>query len=139
MSPDERWFQGQLTELTRAECLEQVSTRPVGRIAWCDEDGPVVLPVTYGLDGEDVLFRTSPDSNFARHLGSAPVAFEVDEIDEYTQSGWSVLIRGQASFTEQPGLTDDTAERPVPWALGHHTLLVRITPRTMTGRRLLAG
>ena len=111
----------------------------VGRVGFVDEDGPVVLPVNYVLDGETVLFRTSPHNSVSRNVDSAVVAFEVDEFDDYTQSGWSVLVRGSASFVDPEDLPGDEALRPFPWADGVRTLFVRITPRSVTGRRLLPG
>ena len=68
-------------------------------------------------------------------LGSAPAAFQIDEFDDYTQSGWSVLLRGHATYV-------DVADHPaaaelIPWAEGQRSLLVRIAAREITGRRLL--
>jgi nitroimidazol reductase NimA-like FMN-containing flavoprotein (pyridoxamine 5'-phosphate oxidase superfamily) len=111
----------------------------VGRIALVDEDGPVVLPVNYVMDGETVLFRTSPANSIARHLDDARVAFEVDEFDDYTQSGWSVVVRGVASFVPADELDRDEQSGPFPWADGVRTLVVRVTPLSITGRRLLPG
>ncbi len=94
MSATEHWFPGRLTEMSAGECRDLMGSTSVGRVGFVDEDGPVVLPVNYVLDGSTVLFRTSPHNSLARHLDSAVVAFEVDEFDDFTQSGWSVLVRG---------------------------------------------
>ncbi len=67
------------------------------------------------------------------------MAFEVDEFDDYTQSGWSVLVRGVASFVAADELARDEGLRPFPWADGVRTLIVRITPVSVSGRRLLPG
>ena len=139
MSPGEYWFPGRLAELSVGECRDLMGSTSVGRIAFVDEDGPVVLPVNYVLDGEAVLFRTSPANTIARHLDSATVAFEVDEFDDFTQSGWSVLARGVASFVEADEVPRDEGLRPFPWADGVRNLFVRITPVSVSGRRLLPG
>ena len=94
MSADERWFQGHLHELDEEECWELVRSREVGRMAYDDDRGPMVVPVTFVLDGETVLFRVAPYSQLARHLPDARAAFEVDEIDYFTRTGWSVVLRG---------------------------------------------
>jgi uncharacterized protein len=139
---DERWFQGNLKEMPRAECLEMLAGRPVGRVAYCDSGGPVVIPVNYVLDGEDVLFRIASQSSLARGLRGA-AAFQVDDFEEYNQAGWSVLIRGEVSRGGS-GLPAERAPRqgagrpgPVPWVAGERELLVRILTATITGRRLL--
>ena len=133
------WFRGSLVELSRQECLELLAEKVVGWVAYGDDDGPVVLPVNYVLDNEAVLFRTSPSSPMAAHVREGKVAFQVDEVDEVTESGWSVLLRGVATF-EQPKDTGPTHHpRPSPWVEGSRNLVVRITPHVLTGRRLLAG
>jgi len=111
----------------------------VGRVAFVDADGPVVLPVNFVLDGTTVLFCTSSANTIGRHLDSATVAFEVDEFDSLTNSGWSVLVRGEASFVAYDELARDEGLRPFPWADGVRTLVVRITPVSVSGRRLLPG
>jgi len=92
--------------------------------------------VNFVLDGDQVMFRISPHSQMARHLRNGPASFEVDEIDDYTQSGWSVLVRGHAEFVDYDELPD-ADHRPEPWAEGHRTFHVRLIPHQITGRRLL--
>ncbi len=136
MSADERWFQGHLHELDEDECWELVRSREVGRMAYDDERGPMVVPVTFVLDGETVLFRVAPYSQLARHLPDALAAFEVDEFDYFTRSGWSVVLRGSIEAVEN----DDVralGELPTPWPEGHRTLHLRLTPDAVTGRRLI--
>ena len=138
MRTAEHWFPGRLTEMPAGECRELMGSTSVGRVAFVDEDGPAVLPVNYVLDGDTVLFRTSPANTIGRHLNYATVAFEVDEFDDYTQSGWSVLLRGVASFVGDDELARDQ-RRPFPWVEGVRPLVIRVTPVSVTGRRLLPG
>jgi uncharacterized protein len=138
MRTAEHWFPGRLTEMPAGECRDLMGSTSVGRVALVDGDGPVVLPVNYVLDGDTVLFRTSPVNTLGRHLDNARVAFEVDEFDDYTQSGWSVLLRGVASFVADDELAGDQ-RRPFPWVDGARPLIIRVTPFSVTGRRLLPG
>jgi len=139
MSPGEHWFPGRLIEMSAGECRDLMGSTSVGRIAFVDEDGPVVLPVNYVLDGDSVLFRTSPHNTVARYVDSTLVAFEVDEFVDYTQTGWSVLVRGVASFVAADEQPREERLRPFPWADGVRTLVVRITPSSVSGRQLLPG
>jgi nitroimidazol reductase NimA-like FMN-containing flavoprotein (pyridoxamine 5'-phosphate oxidase superfamily) len=132
----ETWYPSHLRSLSLAECLDLMAGTSVGRVAWCDEDGPVVVPVNFVLDNGSVVFRTSAHSTMAQRLRHGPASFQVDEYDDYTQSGWSVLVRGQARFVE-PGDLPASVERPEPWAEGIRTFLIRITPDEITGRRLI--
>ena len=136
MSTDEGWFPSHLKEITKSECLELLASHHVGRVAYCDESGPVVLPVNYALDQDTVLIQISPHSALAKGLQSAPASFEIDDFDEFVQSGWSVLVRGDAAYVEYADLPEDRP-RPVAWAEGLRTFHVRITPGEITGRRLL--
>ena len=84
---------GMATEIPAWACRELMGSTLVGRVAFVDEDGPVVLPVNFVLDGDTVLFCTSSANAIGRHLDSATVEFEVHEFDGPTKSGWSVVVR----------------------------------------------
>ena len=127
------WFKSKLRELDHDECLRLLATQQVGRIAFTDDSGTDVLPVNFAMDGEDVLIATTGYGAIARATG-ARVAFEVDEIDAYTESGWSVVVRGRA-HRESP--FDSTAEPARPWAEGSRTYMLRISSDMITGRRLI--
>jgi nitroimidazol reductase NimA-like FMN-containing flavoprotein (pyridoxamine 5'-phosphate oxidase superfamily) len=78
-------------------CLQLLAQRRVGRLAFVEEGGhPVVLPVNYLLDRGSVLIRTGEGSKLAAAVRKARVAFEVDEIDDDLQIGWSVVVKGIA-------------------------------------------
>src|SRR5262245_65741583 len=87
-----RWHQ-----LSADECLRLLTQHHLGRIAVIDDDGPMILPVTYVVDGESVLFRTDQAGTLqAAAYGADQVALEVDVIDECNRTGWSGLVRGAA-------------------------------------------
>ena len=136
MTSDERWFPSHLKELSEPECLELLAEHHVGRVAYCDDLGPVVLPVNYAVDQGTILIQTSPHSTLASRLRTAPASFQIDEFDEYTQTGWSVLVRGSAAYVDPTDLPADE-DRPHTWAEGQRTLHIRITPHDISGRRLL--
>ena len=135
----DEWFRGLLQQLSHEECLELLAQKVVGRVAYVNDEGPVVLPVNYVLDQGTVLFRTSAAGQMAGHLRKGNVAFQVDDVDEITESGWSVLLRGVATFEQPTGTRPANHPRPSPWVQGSRNLTVRITPRVLTGRRLLPG
>ena len=136
MNFDDRWFQGHLRELEPAECWELLRVREVGRVAYVDERGPMVVPVTYVSSEGSVLFRVAPYSDLARHLPDRPAALETDDFDYFTRSGWSVVLRGTVETVMSEDLPP-TEDRPTPWAEGERSLYLRLTADSVTGRRLL--
>ncbi|MCB0913618.1 MAG: pyridoxamine 5'-phosphate oxidase family protein, partial [Propionibacteriaceae bacterium] len=88
------------------------------------------LPVTYVVSGERIYFRVDPESVLGELARSMRVLFEVDDIDVPTATGWSVVVRGEA--TEAPALHQPIL--PTPWAPGRRSLAVVVTPTAYTGR-----
>ncbi|QNN51879.1 pyridoxamine 5'-phosphate oxidase family protein [Nocardioides mesophilus] len=134
---DGRWAPGHLNELSAQECWDLLATHEVGRVGFCDGRGAVMLPVNYTVHDRSVLFRTSPDGLLGQHLRWGYAAFEVDEFDDYTQSGWSVLVRGPSRAADPGELPETDEARPVPWAAGDRSLVLRVTPDQVTGRRVM--
>jgi nitroimidazol reductase NimA-like FMN-containing flavoprotein (pyridoxamine 5'-phosphate oxidase superfamily) len=122
-------------ELTLAECERLLAQHKAGRVALNAPTGPQILPVTYAYYAKTIVFRTSPYgvlSSLGRH---ARVAFEIDDIDEDRESGWSVLVLGSAErVTRDYTLTSLWKDGPVPWAEGTRNLFIMITPEAITGR-----
>lgn len=127
--------------LDRSRCIELLSGRQIGRIAWRAADGIQILPVTYIWYQESIVFRTSPYGTLSELVHEADVAFEVDEIDESGRSGWSVVVRGRARAAAEPEELRQLwrLDDPVPWASGTRNLFIRITPGLITGRTVGAG
>jgi nitroimidazol reductase NimA-like FMN-containing flavoprotein (pyridoxamine 5'-phosphate oxidase superfamily) len=131
------WYPGHLKDLDERECRELLSQHLVGRVAWCHPtDGPSVLPVNYRFDGLHIVFRTSPHTDLARHFSQGRAAFQIDEFDEFTQSGWSVMARGQAEVVPWDEVPEPD-QRPSPWVAGSRNIYVRIAVERLTGRRVL--
>jgi hypothetical protein len=130
---------GQLIDLSRAECIALLATEEIGRVVYCDRQGPLAVPVNFRLDDETIIFRTAPNNSLAAHLReSATCAFEVDRIDRTTRSGWSVVVRGSAALVRHPAVASDQGW-PVPWPDGTRQFVIRITPLEVTGRRLVVA
>ena len=126
-------------ELSRARCLELLSSSDVGRVALCADTGPLVWPVNYSMVEDAIVFRTSPHSLLGTMAWNRPLAFEVDRIDLDREEGWSVLATGPGEMVEDPdelGLIR-TFRDPHPWAGGAIRLLyVRLRWVGLTGREL---
>src|SRR3954452_16477567 len=90
-------------DLTVEECLRLLETKRIVRIGLTTDVGPQIFPVNYVLsEDQRIVFRTLPYGVIANHAHEAAVAFEVDDLDEDTQSGWSVLATGPCSRIADP-------------------------------------
>ncbi|MEU6849423.1 pyridoxamine 5'-phosphate oxidase family protein [Actinacidiphila alni] len=126
-----------LVPLHEEECRRLLGTHGVGRIAVFPPDGPVVVPVNYLIAGSDIAFRTTTQGSAARAVGTE-AAFEIDNIDDVTAGGWSVLAVGElAAVTNPDDVRDLTATAPSrPWAGGPRTHWMKLTPVRLSGRRI---
>ena len=126
-----------LTVITPDECDALLRRSHLGRIAVVDEDLPLILPVNFVVDDADVVFRTNPGSKLDAALRQAPVAFEIDGVDEQNRTGWSVLIRGFAhEVTDAAELARLEQLAVVPWAPGDNRHYIRVTSSQTSGRRI---
>jgi uncharacterized protein len=124
-------------ELTKQECFGLLAGQRLGRVVLVDDRGPLALPVNFVVDHHTVLFRTDEGTKLEVASRGAPVAFEVDGIEEATRTGWSVLVRGEATEVTDP--TELARVRKLPlyaWAPGAKTRYVRVLPTVLTGRRI---
>ncbi len=88
--------------LSREECLRLLAVTPIGRLVFTHRALPAVQPVNFVLDGETVVIRTAIGSRLAAATRDAVVAFEIDDIDARTGSGWSVTVLGRARGVSDP-------------------------------------
>jgi nitroimidazol reductase NimA-like FMN-containing flavoprotein (pyridoxamine 5'-phosphate oxidase superfamily) len=126
-----------LQVLGREECFGLLGNAVIGRLGLSSGALPVVLPVNFLVDGDRVLIRTSPGTKLDRALAGAVVAFEVDDFDPLSHTGWSVLVTGVANVVDD---ADDLARiRRLPlahWAHGAADRVVAVSAEIVTGRRL---
>lgn len=126
---------GHFTRPSGDECRHLVRGHSVGRVGWVSATGLQVLPVSYVFATDRIFFTTDPGSVMGELAGPIPVAFEVDDIDLATATGWSVLVQGVAAAH----VGDIPGDRlPQPWAPGKRTLTVAITPSAYSCRAVSA-
>ncbi|MBP2703159.1 pyridoxamine 5'-phosphate oxidase family protein [Microbispora sp. RL4-1S] len=134
-----------LERLDKDDCLRLISPGGVGRVAFNNPSGPVILPVNYTIEEGAVLFRTAfggpMDADLRTGVEGADfkVAFEVDHVDENTREGWSVLVRGGAHHITAQDRLDQTGSGVDSWAGGERELYIRIAPVEISGRRIRHG
>ena len=128
--------QHRFSSLPATECLALLRSHTIGRVGWTSADGPQILPVTYVVRDDSIIFRTTPYGALSELRDVRAVAFEVDEFDVVTRTGWSVLVRGTAKAATNPDELSGLWERqdPIPWATGARTLFITVSTDHLSGR-----
>ena len=126
-----------LQHLSRDECLTLMASVPVGRIIYTRRALPAVELVNFALDHGDIVIRTDRSGKLAAATRGVVVAFEADQVDAVSQSGWSVTAIGPSSEVTDPG--ELARLRTIglrTWAPGTRDHFIRISPVMLNGRRL---
>lgn len=127
---------GDLQRLSVGDCLELLATRSTGRLAYIRRAGvPDIVPVNYVLHDGAIHVRSGPGPKLQAAERRDLVAFEVDDLDEATHTGWSVVVTGRAE--RLPFAAAAAQDTLAPWANGPRRHTVRIQPQHVEGRRLL--
>ena len=120
-------------------CWERLAAHTVGRLVVAVGSQPDIFPVNYRLDDGEIVVRTAEGTKLSAAIMGGRVAFEIDELDPVTQTGWSVVAHGTARETS--ALLDTMHDHEIDtdsWADGTKDRVIRITPSHVTGRSIQA-
>ncbi len=127
-----------ISVLDTDDCVALLRSTPVGRIAFVHDDRLTVLPVTFAWSDDAIVFRTLDGEKLQAADQFQDVAFEVDEWDVRSHTGWSVLVRGVAEHIEDWAEIEQLEQTElVPWAREEwRRMWVKVVPGEITGRRI---
>ena len=129
-----------LIVLDPRECLSLLASVPIARVALAINAVPVVLPVNFVLDGDEIIIRSAKGTKLDASLGCEVVAVEADEYDAVDHSGWSVVVKGRVRKLTDPAEIERAAGLPLrPWGSrnAHHYLAV--STELVSGRRVASS
>jgi len=128
---------GEFTRLGRAESMRLLASAQVGRLIFTVNALPAVRLMNFALVDGLIVLRTAADTTVARRVHDAIVAFEADDLDMATSSGWSVVVTGRGTLVSDPDLIARYQNVPLqPWAPGQRDQYVTITTEIVEGRRV---
>lgn len=124
-----------LRELPRSLSLRLLGSVPMGRIVFTMDALPAIRPINHVVVDGDVVMCCHDGAALLHAIGQV-VAFEADQIDPETRTGWSVIVTGKAERVEadlaaryrlllRPRVDLDTVH------------VVRIRPELVTGYKLI--
>lgn len=103
---------------------------PVGRVIFTVGALPAVRVMNFILVDQVIVLRTAADTTITRKVHDAIVAFEADDLDPATSSGWSVTVTGRATLvTDSERIDRYQHVSLVPWASEYVIGSCRSRPR----------
>lgn len=128
-----------LVTLSPDECRALlVAHRPrLGRLVFVDDGWPLALPMNFAVRGDAIYFRTAPGGKLDAALRADRVAFELDDVDEVWEDGWSLLALGRLEVVTDPDELAEARRLPLrPWAAGDKPYHLRMDIESLSGRRI---
>jgi len=127
----------EVLELERTECYELLRHGGIGRVLFCEDRGPVGLPVNFRLLDEDIVFRTGDGSIRGAVAAGGLIGIEADRLDDALGEGWSVLATGHGALVEDAAVLERVSALDIhSWAGEHRPRVVRLHVDEITGRRI---
>ncbi|MEU1981844.1 pyridoxamine 5'-phosphate oxidase family protein [Nocardia sp. NPDC019395] len=124
--------------LTETDCWSRLRSVPVGRIGYIEGDVPVIRLVNFSVRKGDIVIWTVPGGCGSSVAGQV-VAFEVDQVDPRSRSGWTVLAAGTAeAVTDVEELLAATDFPRRPWVAERNDQVNRIRVDRISGLQLPA-
>ena len=129
------------TPLSEGDCRTLLASRSIGRVGSTNGGLPVILPVRYFYAADAITFRTARGIKLRAATSGDVLAFEVDNYDDATGEGWSVLVLGRAAVLSALPGTEPAGLGPVPEGDPRNSgdSFVRVQCEVVTGRRVEAA
>ena len=115
--------------LSVVECWELLQTVSVGRLVLSLKALPVIMPVQYYVDDDQLAICLGYYRIPAPSIHDAIVAFGTDAIDPVSRSGWAVQVQGASQLPGRVGVATDCGQ---PTA----GQIVHLRPATIQGHRV---
>jgi uncharacterized protein len=118
-------------------CWQLLPRAGVGRLAWADPDGRiVVVPVNYALDGRTVVIRTGDTTLLDAARRRARCALQVEDLEPGLRSGWTVLLDGTLTEVDDEELAERLARLVDPWLSEPRPYVLLLGTEQVAGRSL---
>ncbi|MFD8500051.1 pyridoxamine 5'-phosphate oxidase family protein [Amycolatopsis sp. NPDC059657] len=125
-----------VNELSYRECLRLLGTVSLGRLVHSAHALPAVRLVPFAVRESAVIMRVV-DSDVAKAVRDAVVAFQADDVLADLGGGWSVTVVGHATAVKDAAeLAKLAGLRPWPWGIKKDGEYVRIAAEVVSGTRV---
>ncbi|MFE6861379.1 pyridoxamine 5'-phosphate oxidase family protein [Nocardia sp. NPDC057668] len=125
-----------LRELSAADSLKRLAGAQYGRICFSRRGVPIIRPVNHIVELDAVVVRAHLGASLLRGDGQV-VAYEADDFDEQTRSGWSVIVTGVARVVTDREQVRRYVTLLDPWVNMPSDHVIRIETEVVTGLELV--
>ena len=98
--------------LTAGEYMARLSGGGVGRVAITRGALPAIEPVSYMVEGMDLILTVAAERGVLRSMEARVVAFETDDFDPTDHSGSSIHVVGVATRVDSDPRADSLTGQP---------------------------
>jgi hypothetical protein len=128
--------------LSHAEAMRLLASVDYGRVVFTQNALPAVRPVNHLMDEGRIIIRTRLTTAISSVVASADagvvVAYEADDFDSQSQSGWSVVATGWAHRVNDLGQVSRYERLLHAW-VNHADTVLAIEPHIVTGFHIIAS
>jgi hypothetical protein len=123
------------------EALALLVKAPFGRVVFSHQALPAIRPANHLVEASgDLIIRTHTGMALLdRAALSEVVAYEADDLDPVTRTGWSVVVTGAASPVSDPAELARYQAALTSWVEADMEHVVRIRADLVTGYRVVRG
>ncbi|BDT87306.1 pyridoxamine 5'-phosphate oxidase family protein [Nocardia cyriacigeorgica] len=129
-----------VVELERDHALALLAKAPFGRVVYTRDALPAIRPVNHIVDGGSVILRTRLASDFSAAVHNLPVmvvAYQADDIDVVSRTGWSVVVTGTARPVTDRDRINRYQDLLRPWVGLAMDDVIEIEPTLVNGIQLV--
>ncbi|MBK3568156.1 pyridoxamine 5'-phosphate oxidase family protein [Streptomyces sp. MBT62] len=128
-----------MVELGRDEALKLLAEAPLGRVVFSHQALPAIRPVNHLVEANgDIVIRTHTGAALlGRTARSEVVAYEADDLDPTTHTGWSVVVTGSIGPVTDPAELARYRTQLTPWVDTEMEHMARIHADIVSGYRLV--
>jgi nitroimidazol reductase NimA-like FMN-containing flavoprotein (pyridoxamine 5'-phosphate oxidase superfamily) len=120
-----------------SDCWRLLPQARVGRLAWTDPDGRVmIVPVNFAIDAHSVVIRSGDTSLLAAARASKRCGFQAEDLEPGLRSGWTVLVDGLLTVTDDEATAERLGRLVDPWLRKPRPYVLVLTATQVTGRAL---
>jgi len=128
--------------LDRVEAMRLLASVGYGRVVFTLYALPAIRPVNHLVDEGRIIVRTRVTTSISAAMRSTAagvvVAYEADSLDPESQTGWSVVVTGQAHTVTDSDQIARYERLLHPW-VNHADTVLAIEPGIVTGFRISVG